>query len=305
MASGLPVETWVDRFRSRDRATSATTELRVSAIVVAHGISSRPSARTPLDLCLRSVLAEPVVDELIIVDHGNDRTVSSSLRGLQADRRDVVLVPAPAALSVGAAANLGASRASGRWLLFLDSAVVLQRGAVARLVALNSNAEGPWIAGGRLTDIRGRERALVRAGSLNAFSSLAVALGLPLGKLGRKRTTAATPVAAVSGAFMLIPHSDFGRLAGFDESYATDGADLDLCWRMAEQGGSVLFQPMASGVQFERGRPRRKLVQGLALFASKSAATPIERAFAAVAAPALLIVMTLRDLVMGRPPSPR
>lgn len=295
----------MDRFRSRERATSATTEPRVSAIVVVHKVSSRPSARTPLDLCLRSVLAEPIVDELIVVDHANDKAVSSSLRALQADRRDVVLVTAGASLSAGAAANLGASHASGRWLLFLDSSVVLQRGSVARLVALNSNTEGPWVAGGRLTDIRGGERALIRAGSLNAFSSLAVVLGLPAGKRVRRRATAATPVAAVSGAFMLMPHTDFGRLKGFDEGYVTDGADLDLCRRMVEEGGSVLFHPMASGVQFERPRAHRKLVQGLALFASKSARSPIERAFATVATPALLVVMTLRDFVMGRPPPAR
>ncbi|MBY0565524.1 MAG: glycosyltransferase [Hyphomonadaceae bacterium] len=277
----------------------------MSAIVVAHRVSMRPSARAPLDLCLRSVLAEPTVDELIIVDHANDEAVSSSLRALQADRRDVIVVPARAALSVAAAANLGASQASGRWLLFLDPSVVLQRGAVARLAALNANTEGSWIAGGRLMDMRGRERPLVRAGSLNAFSSIAVALGLRAGKRMRRRATAATRVAAVSGEFMLIPYSDFGRLKGFDEAYATDGADLDLCRRMAEQGGSVLFHPMASGVQFERRRTRRKLVQGLALFASKSARTPAERAFALVAAPALLVAMTLKDLVLGGPPQLR
>jgi hypothetical protein len=40
----------------------------------------------------------------------------------------------------------------------------------------------------------------------------------------------------------------------------------------------------------------------LALFASRSARTPIEKAFALIAAPALGVIVALRDFVAGRPP---
>lgn len=302
--SWLPTETWVDKFPSRERAAAATTEPRVSAVVVVHAVGAKPSSRSPLELCLRSVLAEPMVDELIVVDHANDAAISSALRSLRADRRDVELIAAPAGMSRVAAANLGASHAHGRWLLFLDSSVVLQRGSVARLATLNNNARGLWVAGGRITDLEGRERTAVRAGSLNTFSAIAVALSMPGAKRGLRRRPAANAarVAAVSGAFMLIPHGDFDQLNGFDEGYATDGADLDLCRRMAEAGGSVLFHPLAAGVQFERAARDRRLAQGLARFASRSAKTPLDRAFAAIALPALLVLVALKDLVMGRPP---
>ena len=72
--------------------------------------------------------------------------------------------------------------------------------------------------------------------------------------------------------------------------------------RAADAGGSVLFLPAASGVQFERGQRGRRQAQGLALFASKSAKTPIEKAFALIAGPALLVLVGLKDFVVGRPP---
>ena len=296
----------MDKFPSRERSVAASLEPRVSAVVVVHKLRPGRAHWARLDLCLRSALAEPSVDELVVVDLGNEPEVASDLRAFQADRRDVKLVSAPSGASAAAAANLGANQARGRWILFLSSDVVLQRGAVTRLASAGNGVHAPWIIGGRLTDMEGRERRVARAGSLNTFSAVAVAMDWsgPRRTPRRRKTPSATPtkVAAVSDALMLMPRSDFHALKGFDEGFATDGADLDLCRRAADAGGSVLFLPAASGVQFERGQRGRRQAQGLALFASKSAKTPIEKAFALIAGPALLVLVGLKDFVVGRPP---
>lgn len=293
----------MDKFPSRERSASATLAPRVSAIVVA-GRGRGKDARL-LDLCLRSALAEPWIDDVVVVNHRAPEAVASRLRALQADRRDVKLVDGAGAATAVAAANLGAAHAHGRWLLFLDGHVVLQRGAVARMAAAGGEAQAPWIVGGRLSDTRGRARQVTRTGSLNAWSALAVALHWR-GLARRKQRDEPAKVAAVSGAFMLIPRGDFQSLGGFDEAFITDAADLDLCRRASDAGGNVLVQPAAAGVQFE-GAPMhgRKQAQGLALFASKSAKTPVQRAFALIAGPALGVLVALRDFVAGSPPLPR
>jgi N-acetylglucosaminyl-diphospho-decaprenol L-rhamnosyltransferase len=299
----------VDKFPSRERATAQALAPRVSAVVVVR--DARAGAQAPLDLCLRSALAEPWIDDLVIVDHGNAPDVSAMLRALQADRRDVRVVTVEANESSAAAANAGAENALGRWLLFLDPDVVLQRGAVARMAAAGGGAQTPWIVGGRLTDTEGRERRAARGGALNTWSAIAVAMDWakkPQARRSTVRGDAPEPaaVAAVSGAFMLIPCSDFQTLGGFDEGFATDAADLDLCRRAADAGGSVLFQPDASGVKFSRGpRGGRKQAQGLARFAVKSAKTPFQRAFGAIAAPTLAVLLGGRDLIAGRQPARR
>jgi N-acetylglucosaminyl-diphospho-decaprenol L-rhamnosyltransferase len=296
----------VDKFPSRERSASVALEPRVTAVVVARNTRPGASGQSPLDLCLRSALAEPWIDDLVVVDHGNPAKISSALRALQADRRDVKIVVAAADASNPAAANLGAEKARGRWLLFLDPDVVLRRGAVARMAAAGGDASAPYIIGGRLTDTDGRERRAARGGALNTWSAIAVALNWPARKPRKRRADEAAQVAAVSGALMLIQRSDFETLGRFDEGFATDGADLDLCRRAAEQGGSVLFQPAATGVQFaHQHRSGRQQVQGLALFASKSAKTPVQRAFAFIAKPALATLVVLRDFVIGRPPVAR
>ncbi len=293
----------MDKFPTHAQSVATTTGLRVSAIVVVSKVRGTPAARMRLDLCLRSILADPWIHELIVVDLGNEASVSSMLRAFQADRRDVRLIAASSEISAAAAANRAAEEARGSLLLFLDPDVVLQRGAVERLANAGGTARTPYIVGGRLIDLEGKDRSAARAGSLNAFSALAVAMDIPAGKRRKRRSGgAATQVAAVSGSFMLMPRGDFFELNGFDEAFVTDAADLDLCRRASAAGGSVLFQPSASGVQFERERRGRRLAQGLALFASKSAKTPLEKAFAAIARPALIVLLGLKDFVLGRPP---
>lgn len=295
-----PAETWVDKFPSRERSASAISAPRVSAIFVA-GRSDGKDARL-LELCLRSALAEPWIDDVVVVNHRAPAAVASALRALQADRRDVRLIDAAGAATAVAAANLGAAHAHGRWLLFLDGRVVLRRGAVARMAAAGGEAQAPWIVGGRLSDTRGRERQAARTGALNAWSAVAVALQWS-GPKRRKRRDEPAKVAAVSAAFMLIPRSDFQNLGGFDEAFVTDAADLDLCRRAVDAGGNVLVQPSATGVQFEGARLKgRKQAQGLALFAARCAKTPLQKAFALVAGPALGVLVALREFVAGHPP---
>ncbi len=293
----------MDDFPSRERTTQVALEPRVSAIVVVRNIRSKTPGQTPLDLCLRSIVAEPMIDDVVIVDQKNGPEISATLRAFQADRRDTKVITAPAKASLAAAANLGAEQALGRWLLFIDPDIVLQRGAAARMAKAGDEAQRPCIVGGRLTDIEGRERRAVRSRALTAFSALAVAMDLPSGR--PKQTSAGDParVAAVSGAFMAIPRRDFVALNGFDEEFKTDCADLDLCRRANAAGGAILFHPAAGGVQFARPpESGRKQAQGLARFAARSAKTGPEKLFASIAEPALATLLALKDLVAGRPP---
>jgi GT2 family glycosyltransferase len=102
---------------------------------------------------------------------------------------------------------------------------------------------------------------------------------------------------AVSQEMMLIPRADFEFLGGFDEGYAADAADLDLCRRATEAGGRVLVQPAASGVQFLAARRQsRREAAGLARFMERAARTPGERAMAVVARPALSAILASRRL---------
>ena len=262
---------------SRPRVAAAQSGLRVSAVIAVGAFV--PS----LESAIRAVLAEPWIDELVLVDAGADGADASRLRGLQADRRDVRFIQSGQPLTVTQARNLGAARAAGRWLLFLDPDVVVQRGAVERLVKAGRLARSPWIVGGALTDANGRRRG-VTAGA----------------RLGRRPT----PVERVDGGFLLTPRAEFLGLGSFDEDYVGHGETRDLCRRARTGGGSVWLQPAAEGVEFEGARRKNRAVDaadrvsGAALFARKHARTPVERIVILLATPLIMAGVALRALAL-------
>lgn len=286
----------MDPKATRSKSTSTDADVRVSAIVVV----AREAASSSLDLCLRSVLADPWVDELIVVDCGAPPVIASALRALRADRRDVVLLKSPSELGLAEARNGAVLQARGRWLLFVQPNVALQRGAVARMVAAGRSAASPWIVGGRVLDAKGRERGDARGPLPTIGSSFAAAFGW------RRKAPAAgalpTLVPAVGGQLMMTPRADFVALGGFDDRDVEPVEALDLCRRAADAGGQVRFAPRAEGVEFAlntRGGAAAagRQARGLSRYLARAARTKRERAAVALATPLIGAIMVLRGAV--------
>lgn len=267
---------------SRQTAQAADAATRVSAVLTAC-----PTGRT-LDLALRAALADPWIDEVVIVDTGAPPALASHLRALKADRRDVALIQAKG-VTFAEAANLAAGKARGRWLLFLDPSVVVKRGAAQRLVAAARGSNSPWAVSGRLLDSKGRERPSVRR---RLPTPLSVLFGA--GRLTRapKAQTLSIPVCAVGGAMVLTPRKDFLALGGFGDSASMEAETLDLCRRIGESGGEVRYAPRAEAVQLGAGvggaSPARE-AQGLASYLRRTARSPWERRLAAAAGVVLAV----------------
>ncbi|MGE3302071.1 MAG: glycosyltransferase family 2 protein [Hyphomonadaceae bacterium] len=270
---------------SKPRVVAAQAGLRVSAVIAVG--EHAPS----LEACLRAILNEPWIDELVIVDAGVNGEEASRMRALQADRRDVRFVETGGA-TLAKARNVGAARAAGKWVLFLDPDIVIRRGAAERLVKAGRLARSPWIVGGALSDPRGRQRGVTART-----------------RLGRRPA----PAERVDGGFLLIPRAEFVALGGFDETYRGHGETRDLCRRARAGGGSVWLQPAAEGVEFEGVRQKSRVadavarVTGAARYARKFAASPIERAFVLVLAPVFIGAAALKAVVTApfrahRPP---
>lgn len=262
---------------------------RVTAVVVA-GAEARA-----LELCLRAALADPWVDELVVVDVGLPAPLAASVRSLKADRRDLTLLRAPG-VARAEACNLGAAHARGRWLFFLDPGVVLRRGAAAKLVSAGRRAPAPWVSGGKLLDSKGRERPSVRRGLPTPLTALFGAGRLTKLKL-RSRDPAT--VAAVSGAMLLTPRADFEALGGFDVDGVATLEALDLCRRVGLAGGEVRFTPRAEGVSFapreDEAIAAEREADHLAAYLRKSAAGAFERGFALATRPLLKAFTLLRS----------
>ena len=201
------------------------------------------------------VLADPLVDEFVIVDNGSPDEDAAWLQSLAERERRVVLLTGHGNIGFARGANLGARRAAGDVLVFLNPDAFLQPGCIASLAREIERQPVPCIVGGRVLNADRSEQRGARRGEITPLTAL-----MSLSHLARRvpawcryevHWEAEAPpeqvisVPTISGACFCMRREDFDCVQGFDESYFLHVEDVDLCWRVREHGGQVLFHPRA------------------------------------------------------------
>ena len=187
--------------------------------------------------CLVALLdhSRDVGYEVIVVDNGStDETPAAlaQIAGIQVHRNGVNL-------GFARACNQGAALARGEFVLFLNNDTEPGRGWLSALLAAAGADPAVAAAGSRLLFSDG---TIQSAGLLLAYG-----LPYPLSVIPRGyrkpagETPPSGPVRAVTGACLLVRAAAFRAAGGFDEGFENGYEDVDLCLRLAEAGGKVLF----------------------------------------------------------------
>jgi N-acetylglucosaminyl-diphospho-decaprenol L-rhamnosyltransferase len=283
------------------------TRRRVSVVMVVYMTGEA------LHQSLACVLADPLVDELVIVDNGSAPAEAVRLRELAAHDARVLLAQGQGNVGFAKGANLGARTATGELLVFLNPDAFLQPGCVAALAREIETQPVPSIVGGRVLNPDRTEQRGGRRGEITPMSALFSISGLAKaapawGRFevhweGDTVPNHALPVPTISGACFCMRREDFDRVDGFDEGYFLHVEDVDLCWRVRREGGQVLFHPMAEvihiggtsqssplKVEFHKG-------VGLARYFRKRALTGKARVAAWVISPLVIAAAVARPLL--------
>jgi GT2 family glycosyltransferase len=228
---------------------------------------------------LDCVLRDPLVDELVVVDNGSTQADQQALKRLAARDDRVRLLTDHGNIGFARGANLGARKARGDILVFLNPDAFLQDGCIAELIRGIEGRPTPCIVGGRVLNADRTEQRGARRGEITLMSAL-----LSLSSLSKRvpgwrrfevhweedeapREPAAVPT--ISGACFCMRREDFDAVQGFDEGYFLHVEDVDLCWRVRRQGGIVLFHPKAEVIHLghtSHASPLRvELYKGLGL----------------------------------------
>jgi len=265
-----------------------------------------------LEESVACVLADTDVDEFVIVDNGSTGAESARLREVARDRR-VKLISGHGNVGFARGANLGARSATGEILVFLNPDAFLQPGCIAELVREIEGRPVPCIVGGRVLNADRTEQRGARRGDITPFSALMslsrLAQRVPAWRRyevhweGDAAPDQITPVPTISGACFCMRREDFDAVRGFDEKYFLHVEDVDLCWRVREQGGLVLFHPRAEVIHLGHTSQTSPLKVefhkgvGLARYFQKRARSLSERALALLLAPVVVGAAVARPIM--------
>ncbi len=262
------------------------------------------------------VLAEPLVDEFIIIDNGSTPAEQAVQDAAGARDERVRILRGHGNVGFARGCNMGADLAHGRVLIVLNPDAFLQAGCVTHLVEAVDATPAPRLVGARILNPDGAEQRGARRGEVTPVTSLLSLTRLSMAARFLERFEIhhehdpepgqLLAVPTISGACFALTHEDFSALGGFDEGYFLHVEDVDLCWRMRRSGGSVMFAPSARVVHLgstSHTSPLKvEFFKGLGLvrYFRKRADNPRRLLLAYVLAPAIMAVSVLRPLFRGR-----
>jgi GT2 family glycosyltransferase len=293
--------------RAKVLATADVVDLSVIMVVYRTGAALQES--------LARVLDDPSMDEFILIDNGSRPEEEAWLDAAAASDPRVRLLRGHGNIGFARGANMGAEAATGRVLVFLNPDAFIDVDCLSSLRTAVDETPAPRLVGARVLNLDRTEQRGARRGEVTPVTTL-----LSLTKLSRRVSALRgfeihhqddptpdrpSPVPTISGACFSMTRADFADLGGFDEGYFLHVEDVDLCWRVRQSGGVVLFHPTARVVHLGSTSHTSPLKVefwkglGLVRYFRKRADNPGRAALAVALAPLIMLVSILRPL-LGR-----
>ena len=171
---------------------------------------------------------------------------------------ETMLVCAGENLGFGKANNLGATRARGKYLFFLNSDTVLINNALYELFSFMERTPACAIAGGNLFDIRGRpihgHSLALPSPATDLVRLLPGSFRLLYGKNWTHNFTGKPlRVAYVTGADLMMPKCVFDQVGGFDPSFFMYYEETELASRVRALGLYAYSVPTAKITHIKGG----------------------------------------------------
>jgi N-acetylglucosaminyl-diphospho-decaprenol L-rhamnosyltransferase len=207
-----------------------------------------------LERCIRSLQEHAPACEIILVDNASE---DSSLAFLAQLKPPTGVVRNTRNEGFAAANNQGWRASRGKFILFLNPDTESMPEAVAIMARRLELEPDIWAVGGRLMDTEGRNQAGFNVRAFPDIGAVAAEMLLmdeiwPRNPWSRRYRMAdhdpetSCDVDQPAGACLMVRRAALESLGGFDEIfYPAWFEDVDLCKRIHDAGGRIVYEPAA------------------------------------------------------------
>ena len=203
--------------------------------------------------CLKSVLQQEAVEQVILVDNGNTRLLMQQVNILADEEPRLEIITGQGNVGFSGGCNLGVRRARNDYILLLNPDSIMNNGVISKALDVFTSRPDASVITVKIENQDGSEQRGARRNLMTPWTCVVEQFRLdrlapnhphferlnlnetePLDKI--------SPVQCISGAFMLMPKKVYNDLGGMDEQYFLHVEDVDFCMRVEKAGGIILRQ---------------------------------------------------------------
>lgn len=189
--------------------------------------------------------------EIIVVDNNSH---DESVEMVKKEFKDVLLIANKENVGFAKGCNQAAKKANGEFLLFLNSDTEIKDETLAGALKKFASNERLAVIGGFLDNTSGTTSNSY-GNFLGIFSTFAMLFGGKLHVGGKAQKQQYTDW--VSGGCMLVKRDIFEKVKGFDEHFFMYIEDMELCYRIKQQGYAIMYYPEFSVLHKAQGSSNR------------------------------------------------
>jgi len=210
--------------------------------------------------CINSIFSEYKKElddlkfEIILVDNNSEDESLEAFKKLKI--KGLKLIESKENLGFSKGCNLGASKASGKYILFLNSDTEIKDQGFVKMVDYLNKNENVAILGGKLKNSDGTSQP--SAGNFyNLFNLFFWLLGFERLGFSKKSPNLLEKVDWVSGASLMIRKNVFEKIGEFEKQLFMYIEDMDLCFKARKKGFLTYFYPEITLFHSQTGSSNR------------------------------------------------
>lgn len=233
----------------------------VSIIIVNYNVKDL------LDNCIASIYKANTNNHYIEIFVVDNNSIDGSANFIRDEYPEVNVIANRSNIGFSKANNIALKQAKGKYVLILNPDTILEEGTFEKLISFCENRDRIGAVTSKLILANGKLDFACK----RSFPTLSVALPRMLGlsrffpkskMFGKYNLTYLDEneiheVDAVCGAFMFIPAKVLKESGFFDEDFFMYGEDLDLCYRIKNNGYKVFYYPEVTTIHLKGSSTRK------------------------------------------------